>query len=88
MLNFGAFIAFMGVNLASFTHYYLRGKERKIADLLMPLIGFVVCAIIWWSLSPPAKIAGSIWLGLGVAYGAWKTNFFRTEMSFEVPPED
>jgi putrescine importer len=88
MLNFGAFIAFMGVNAASFTHYYLRGKDRKIGDLLMPLIGFVVCAIIWWNLSPPAKIAGSIWLALGVAYGAWKTNFFRKQMSFEVPPEE
>jgi putrescine importer len=88
LLNFGAFIAFMGVNAAAFVHYYLRGKEKKIGDLLMPLIGFVVCAAIWWNLSPPAKIAGSIWLGLGVAYGAWKTNFFRKEMSFEVPPED
>jgi amino acid transporter len=88
MLNFGAIIAFMGVNAAYFTHYYLRGKERNIGDLLMPLIGFTVCAGIWWSLSPPAKIAGSIWLALGVAYGAWKTNFFRKEMSFEVPPEE
>ena len=88
MLNFGAFIAFMGVNAAAFVHYYLRGKEKKIGDLLMPVIGFVVCAAIWWNLSSPAKIAGSIWLGLGVAYGAWKTNFFRKEMSFEVPPEE
>jgi amino acid transporter len=88
MLNFGALIAFMGVNAAAFTHYYLRGQERKIGDLLMPLVGFSVCAVIWWSLSPPAKIAGIIWLILGVAYGAWKTNFFRKEMSFEVPPEE
>jgi putrescine importer len=88
MLNFGAIIAFMGVNAAAFTHYYLRSKERKIGDLLMPLIGFTVCGAIWWSLSPPAKIAGSIWLALGVGYGAWKTNFFRKEMSFEVPPEE
>jgi putrescine importer len=88
MLNFGAFIAFMGVNAAAFVHYYLRAKEKKIGNLLMPGIGFVVCAIIWWSLSPPAKIAGAIWLALGIAYGAWKTNGFRKEMSFEVPPEE
>lgn len=88
MLNFGAFIAFMGVNAAAFVHYYWRVKEKKIGEFLMPVIGFVVCAAIWWNLSPPAKIAGSIWLGLGVAYGAWKTNFFRKEMSFEVPPEE
>jgi putrescine importer len=88
MLNFGAFIAFMGVNAAAFVHYYLRAKEKKIGNVLMPGIGFVVCGIIWWSLSPPAKIAGTIWLALGIAYGAWKTKGFRKEMSFEVPPEE
>jgi putrescine importer len=89
LLNFGAFIAFMGVNAAAFVHYYLRGgKDRKVGDFLMPVLGFVVCAAIWWNLSPPAKIAGSIWLAIGVAYGAWKTNLFRKPMSFEIPPED
>jgi len=88
MLNFGAFIAFMGVNAAAFVHYYLRAKEKKLGNLLMPLIGFVVCGVIWWSLSPPAKIAGSIWLALGVAYGVWKTSGFRKQMSFEIPPEE
>jgi putrescine importer len=88
MLNFGAFIAFMGVNAAAFVHYYLRSNEKKLGNLLMPLIGFVVCAVIWWSLSPPAKIAGTIWLALGVAYGVWKTSGFRKQMSFEIPPEE
>lgn len=88
MLNFGAFIAFMGVNAAAFVHYYLRASEKKFGNLLMPVIGFVVCGAIWWNLSPPAKIAGSIWLGLGIAYGAWKTNFFQKEMAFEAPPEE
>jgi amino acid transporter len=88
MLNFGAFIAFMGVNAAAFVHYYWRSGEKKIGEFLMPVVGFVVCAAIWWNLSPPAKIAGSIWLALGVAYGAWKTNLFRKEMSFEIPPEE
>jgi putrescine importer len=88
LLNFGAFIAFMGVNAASFVHYYLRGKQRTLTDFLVPVLGFVVCAAIWWNLSPPAKKYGAIWLAIGVAYGAWKTNFFRKEMSFEVPPEE
>ena len=88
MLNFGAFIAFMGVNAAAFVHYYLRAPEKKLGNLLMPLIGFVVCLVIWWSLSPPAKIAGTIWLALGIAYGAWKTSGFRKQMSFEIPPEE
>jgi putrescine importer len=88
MLNFGAFIAFMGVNAASFVHYYVRGKEKKLSEFLVPVLGFIVCAAIWWNLSPPAKKYGTIWLLVGVAYGAWKTNFFRKEMSFEVPAEE
>ena len=88
MLNFGAFIAFMGVNAAAFVHYYLRSQEKQIGNLLMPVTGFVVCGAIWWNLSPPAKIAGGIWLALGVIYGAWKTSGFRKEMSFEVPAEE
>jgi putrescine importer len=87
MLNFGAFIAFMGVNAAAYVHYYQRAKERKIGDLLMPAVGFFFCGWIWWNLSPPAKVAGSIWLALGIAYGAWKTSGFRKQMSFEAPPE-
>jgi len=88
LLNFGAFIAFMGVNAAAFVHYYLRAEDKKLGNLLMPAIGFVVCLVIWWSLSPPAKIAGSIWLALGIAYGAWKTSGFRKQVSFEIPPEE
>jgi putrescine importer len=88
MLNFGAFIAFMGVNAAAYVHYYQRAKEKKIGNLLMPAVGFFFCGWIWWNLSPPAKIAGSIWLALGIAYGAWKTSGFRKQMSFEVPPEE
>ncbi len=87
LLNFGAFIAFMGVNAASFVRYFVRAEEKKTGNLLVPVLGFVICAFIWWNLSPPAKIAGTIWLCIGIAYGAWKTSWFRAKMSFDVPAE-
>jgi putrescine importer len=87
LLNFGAFIAFMGVNAASFMRYFVRSKEKKIGNFLVPVLGFLICGFIWWNLSPPAKIAGSIWLAVGIIYGAWKTSWFRTQMSFDVPEE-
>jgi putrescine importer len=87
LLNFGAFIAFMGVNAASFIRYYVRSDEKKIGNFLVPVLGFVICGFIWWHLSRPAKIAGSIWLAVGVVYGARKTSWFRTQMSFDVPAE-
>jgi amino acid transporter len=88
MLNFGAFIAFMGVNLAAFARYWLHAKSRRKSDLVLPLLGFVVCFYLWWSLRWPAKLAGGAWLLAGVAYGAIKTSGFRRDLvSFEVPPE-
>jgi putrescine importer len=73
MLNFGAFIAFMGVNLAAFRHFARSG----ILGALLPLAGFVFCAAIWWNLNPIAKIVGGIWLGLGVLYLIIATRGFR-----------
>jgi len=87
LLNFGAFIAFMGVNLAAFVRYFVRG-EKKLRYFFMPLAGFFTCCYIWWSLRWPAKVAGTAWLAAGVLYGAWKTRGFRRELvRFEVPAD-
>lgn len=88
LLNFGALIAFMGVNLASLTHYYIRGNDRRLWHLWPPIAGFVICAAIWWNLSHAAKIAGAIWMTSGVAYGAWKTRGFQADLvNFDIPSE-
>jgi amino acid transporter len=88
MLNFGAFIAFMGVNLAAFTHYWVRAEDRRLSAFVLPLLGFLVCFYLWLSLRLPAKIAGGAWLAAGLLYGALKTRGFRRNLvSFEVPPE-
>lgn len=88
MLNFGALIAFMGVNLAALVHYYLRANEKKLTSLLPPVIGFAVCLLLWLNLSRPAILAGSIWMAAGIAFGAWKTGGFRRDLvDFEVPAE-
>jgi hypothetical protein len=87
MLNFGAFIAFMGVNLAAFNHLRARTEERRWG-LVLPLLGFLVCFYLWLSLRLPAKLAGGAWLGAGLVYGAVKTRGFRRrQVSFELPPE-
>jgi putrescine importer len=86
MLNFGALIAFMGVNLAALVHYYIRQNEKRIINLLLPIAGFLICLALWLGLSKPAKIAGMIWLSIGIAFGAWKTKGFRgTLINFDPP---
>ncbi len=88
MLNFGAFIAFMGVNAAAFVRYFLRADEKKIGNLMPPIAGFCICLLLWLNLSSTAMIAGSIWMAVGIAFGAWKTRGFRGDLvDFELPPE-
>ena len=89
LLNFGALIAFMGVNAAAFTRYYLRAKEKHWTDLVSPVLGFLICFFIWLNLSPAAQIAGGIWMVIGIAYGAVKTKGFQSDLvKFDVPAEN
>jgi putrescine importer len=88
MLNFGALIAFMGVNAAAFLRYYYRAETKKLGFLLPPVLGFIICLALWLNLSRPAIIVGSIWMAAGIAFGIWKTDWFRKPLSFELPPEE
>ena len=82
LLNFGAFLAFMGVNLASLRHYYfLQGDVAKrswVRDALVPTLGFLFCLGIWLNLPRPAQVVGGLWLVGGVGYDAIRTRGFRT----------
>jgi amino acid transporter len=81
LLNFGAFLAFMGVNLSVFWHFtVLTRKERRsriISDTILPLLGFAFCALIWWNLNTLAKVAGGIWFLIGFSYLCVSTGGFR-----------
>ncbi len=89
LLNFGALIAFMGVNAAAFIRYYLHEEKKKLSNLLPPVLGFVICLFLWLSLSTMALIFGAIWMAVGIAFGAWKTQGFRGNLvDFELPPEE
>jgi putrescine importer len=83
LLNFGALVAFMGVNASCFVRYFLRRGEKKVLDFLQPVAGFVICLYLWLSLGWTAKTAGAIWLVAGVAYGAWRTSGFRKPLQFD-----
>ena len=54
----------------------------------MPILGFAVCLLLWLNLSRPAKLAGVVWMTLGIAYGAVRTRGFKAELvSFDIPDE-
>jgi putrescine importer len=83
LLNFGAFLAFMGVNLACLRQYYFTGtpgrKRKLVGDFLVPGLGFVFCLGIWINLPRLAQIVGSIWFLAGFTYDAVNTRGFRTK---------
>lgn len=80
LLNFGAFVAFMGVNLAAFVRYWVRAEQRTVVNFASPLLGFLVCADLFLSLRAPAMIVGVAWLVGGLLYGAARTGGFRRSL--------
>jgi amino acid transporter len=83
LLNFGAFLAFIGVNFATFWQFAVRSqpgyRTRVLADAVLPLIGFAFCALIWWNLNVLAKFVGGVWFAIGVIYLAITTHGFRRQ---------
>jgi hypothetical protein len=67
LLNFGAFIAFMGVNAAALVHYKFRSTEKVFLAATMPILGFVVSAFIWLNLNHKAQLLGVAWIAIGIA---------------------
>jgi amino acid transporter len=82
LLNFGAFVGFILVNLSVIRHYYFRLRKRHgvdfLTNLIFPAVGTLVCTYVWLSLSQNAKLVGFAWLATGGVYLAVITRGFRT----------
>jgi amino acid transporter len=89
ILNFGAFLGFMGVNLAVTWQFWVRradGHKRGFfADVVLPLLGFLFCTIIWLGLGASAKTAGYIWFAIGLVVLAIHTNGFKRRLLLPDP---
>jgi putrescine importer len=80
IVTFGALLAFMGVNLSAFRHFWLapeaREKRNFFIDAFVPGFGFAFCFVLLISLQTWTKYAGLAWLGFGLVYAAYKTRGF------------
>jgi putrescine importer len=89
LLNFGAFLGFMGVNLAVIWKFWVHradgGGRNFFLDLLVPALGFLFCTAIWVGLNNPAKIAGCLWLVVGFFVLARHTGWFRRSIVLSDP---
>jgi len=69
LLNYGALLAFMGVNLAACLRSWRSGRLQQWWPILCSLAGFAVCLFIWLNLGRLALLAGTLWAIVGV--GCW-----------------
>jgi putrescine importer len=67
LLNYGALLAFMGVNISSAVLGWRQGRSSQWFWILLSLLGFGVCFFIWLNLSREARIFGTLWAAFGVA---------------------
>jgi len=85
LLNFGAFLAFMGVNLAALRaalNEWRGGVTRRVLPAFVSLLGFLSCFGIWLSLPAPARHVGFAWMTIGLIYQVIRTRGFRTTFGF------
>jgi hypothetical protein len=79
----------MGVKLAVIWQFWVRrekGQTRNfLTDVILPAGGFLFCSAIWLGLAAPAKIAGSIWLVIGMIVLGIRTRGFRQELTLPDP---
>jgi len=68
LLNYGALLAFMGVNAASILRGWRTGRFAQWFPMLLSLGGLITCALLWWNLGPLAKSVGTTWAFVGVLF--------------------
>lgn len=73
MINFGALVAFSFVNLSVIAHFVVRRREYRTGkelatNVVLPLIGFGLTAVLWSFLHRDALLMGLTWAAIGVAY--------------------
>jgi amino acid transporter len=68
MVNFGALSGFLALHLSVVVHFMVRRKSRRwIRHLVVPVIGFAIVAYVLVNAQTNAKIAGLIWMAVGLA---------------------
>jgi putrescine importer len=84
LINFGAFLAFMGVNLSVMREYFFKSQNKTIKNFLLnfllPFIGFMICLIIWLNLPLKTFIIGGGWMLVGILYMSIRTKGFRNSI--------
>src|SRR6201999_2116144 len=66
LLNYGALLAFMGVNISSVVRGWRMGRFAQWFPMLISAGGFLTCLFIWMNLGSKARTAGTVWALTGI----------------------
>jgi putrescine importer len=84
LINFGAFFAFMAVNLACIREYYFRTAKKTAKTFLVYFlpagIGFLICLFIWLNLPLKTFVIGGSWMVAGIIYLGIRTKGFQKQI--------
>ena len=90
MVNYGAFLGFVAVNICVFSEYVIKRKPDAfgllgvVRYILMPLFGFLICLTIFLKLSPTALTWGTGWVVFGLIYYGAITRGFRKSLDLKL----
>lgn len=92
LINFGALIAFTVVNLTVLVYYAGRLKQRNtpreiLANILLPIIGMCLTAVLWINLHFEAMLYGTIWFVIGLILLVYATRGFREQLNMKIEEE-
>lgn len=80
LINFGAFIAFIMVNICVIQHYFTKRKTESKPSIflfIIPTIGAILDIALFINLDPYSLILGGLWFSLGIFYLLFLTKGFK-----------
>ncbi|MDD2215725.1 MAG: amino acid permease, partial [Eubacteriales bacterium] len=82
---FGALSAFIILNFTVIYYFIYKKKSKKyFKHLVLPLIGFVVIGIVWFSLSEQAMKLGVVWVIVGIIVYNFMSRVRKKDIHLEV----
>ena len=72
MVNFGALTGFLMLHLSVIVHLLWRRKSKDwLRHLVLPVVGMWIIAYVLPNMAVQAKVAGIVWLAIGLVASIW-----------------
>lgn len=85
LVNFGALSAFIILDFTVIYYFVFKKKSRHfVKHLILPLIGALIVAVVWFNLSPKAMKLGLIWTVAGIIIYFVITKLLKKDIDLEV----